>query len=91
MIKVASLKTTLVVESFLKSIGGGVVRIKESSQGCADGGVEGAIFSNLQERWSKVSRAARELATVFSLNQQLVNSSKRPLPPTEGVSAHHCQ
>ena len=42
-----------------------------SSQGCAYGGMGGVvplpIFSNLQESWSKVSQAARGLATVFSV------------------------
>jgi len=64
-----------------------------------DGDVRGVapppIFSNLQERWSKVIHAARELATVFSVANfvflviivgQLV---KTPPPPAEGVSAHY--
>ena len=40
------------------------------------------IFSNLQESWSEVRNAARELATVFSVTFfiKLVIWSKRPLP-----------
>ena len=47
------------------------------NQRCADGGVEGAlpIFSNSQESWSKVSHAARELATVFSVTFLFVFSN----------------
>jgi len=40
-------------------------------QGCVNGGRacgrRPPIFSNLQESWSKVSHAAKELATVFSV------------------------
>ena len=38
--------------------------------GCSNGGVGGvtsAIFSKVQESWSKVSHAAGEIVTVFSL------------------------
>ena len=40
------------------------------NQGCLDGGIVGIappIFSNLQESSSKVSQAARGLATVYSV------------------------
>ena len=46
-----------------------------STQGCEDGGVGDVvppIFSNSQESWSKVSHAARKLATVFSVTFFLV-------------------
>ena len=47
-----------------------IVMIFGFKQGCADGTRRvrrSPMFSNLQERWSKVSYAARELATVFSV------------------------
>ena len=58
------------------------------------GGVGDVVVGqNLQESWSKVSHAARELATIFSLTFFLVTVVdqlvKTPPPPTEGVSAHH--
>ena len=46
-----------------------------SDQGYANGSVGEAlrpVVSNLQESWSKVSRAARGLATVFSVTSFLV-------------------
>ena len=57
------------------------------TQGCADGGVGASrpqIFSNLQESWPKVSHAASELATVFSVTIFINNSwsvgQSAPLP-----------
>ena len=47
-----------------------------SDQGSADEGTScPPISSNLQESWSKVSHAARELATVFSVTFFLSNNS----------------
>ena len=72
-----------------------------SDQGYANGSVGGGasrpVFSNLQESWSKVSQAARGLATVVSVTifwYQFSNNSwsigqNAPPPTTEGVSAHH--
>ena len=41
-----------------------------SSQGCAGGGRGGlcrSIFSNVQESWSNVSHAAKELTAAYSV------------------------
>ena len=49
------------------------------------------IFSNLQECWSKVSHAARELATVFSVTLLFSNNSwsiGQDAPPQQKVSRH---
>ena len=53
------------------------------------------IFSNSQESCSKVSHAARELTTVFSVTScyflvKIVCQLVKMPPPTEGVLAHHC-
>ena len=56
-----------------------------------------SIFSNLQESWSNVCQAARELATVFSVvffvSKQFSNNSwsigQNVPPQTEGISAHN--
>ena len=70
----------------------------EHSQRCADGDVGDVvppIFSNLQESWSEVSYAARELATVFSVTfvflVAIVDQLVKTLPPptlTQNVSLH---
>ena len=50
------------------------------------------IFSNVQESWSKVSHAKRELPTAFSVTFSIVTIVgqlvKTSPPPTESVSAH---
>ena len=59
------------------------------------GGVTPPILSNLQEIWSKVSHAARELSRVFSLNLYFVSKNNwfvgqtPPPPPMENASTHY--
>ena len=63
-------------------------------------GVTLPIFQKLQESWSKVRHAAREMATVCFVTFFISNGirlllvarqmNKTPPPPTESVSAHLC-
>ena len=58
------------------------------------GGVTPPILSILQESWSNVRHAAREMVTVFSVTFFLVTVAcqivKMPLSPKESASAHLC-
>ena len=62
------------------------------AQGCANGASRPTVFLKLQESWSKVSHAARELATVYFMWPFFSNNNLsigQNTPKTEGISAQH--